>query len=86
MPRALTIKRTVVPLPERKRYFDRLRLRRDHYQRASCTFSVFEEAALPCAFVELTVAADAATLTAAHANAPDPVFDAGRVYREVEIG
>ncbi len=85
MPRALTIKRTVVPQPERKTYFANLRLRRDHYKSASCNFWVFEEAALPGAFIELTEAADARTLTTAHANAPEAVFDAARIYREVEI-
>ena len=85
MPRALTIKRTVVPQGERKRYLERLRQRRDHYQRAGCNFRVFEEAALPGAFVEFMEAADPATLSAAHASAPDPVFDANRIYRELEI-
>ena len=85
MPRALTLKRTVVPHADRKRYLERLRVRRDYYKRANCTFWVFEEAGLPGAFIEFTEAADAAVLNAAHANAPDAVFDATRVYREVEI-
>ena len=85
MPRALTIKRTVVPQPARKEYLERLRVRRDYYQRASCNFWVFEEAGLPGAFIEFTEAPDAAVLNAAHANAPDVVFDATRVYKEVEI-
>ena len=46
---------------------------------------MFEEAGLPGAFIEFTEAADAAALNAAHANAPDMVFDATRVYKEVEI-
>lgn len=86
MARALTLKRTVVPHAERKKYVERLRVRRDYYKRANCNFWVFEEAGLPGAFIEFTEAADAAVLTAAHANAPDVVFDATRVYREVEIG
>ena len=65
---------------------ERLQTRRDYYKRASCNFWVFEEAGLPGAFIEFTEATDAAVLTAAHANAPDVVFDATRVYREVEIG
>ncbi|CAA9362268.1 MAG: hypothetical protein AVDCRST_MAG11-4201 [uncultured Gemmatimonadaceae bacterium] len=85
MPRALTLKRTVVPHPERKRYVERLALRRDYYRRANCDFRVFEEAGLAGAFIELTEAADAAALAAAHASAPDAVFDAARVYKEVEI-
>jgi hypothetical protein len=85
VPRSLTLKRTVVPHSDRKRYLERLRVRRDYYKRANCTFWVFEEAGLPGAFIEFTEAADAATLNAAHANAPDVVFDATRVYKEVEI-
>lgn len=85
MARALTLKRMVVPHPDRTRYLERLRVRRDYYQRANCNFWVFEEAALPGAFIEFTEAGDAAVLTAAHANAPDVVFDATRVYREVDI-
>jgi hypothetical protein len=83
--RALTIKRTVVPQHERKTYLGRLRVRRDYYARAGCNFWVFEEAGLPGAFIEFTEAGDAAVLNAAHAGAPDVVFDATRVYREVEI-
>ena len=60
MPRALTIKRTVVTQPARKEYLERLRVRRDYYQRASCNFWVFEEAGLPGAFIEFTEATDAA--------------------------
>ncbi len=85
MPRALTIKRTVVPQSERRKYFERLRLRRDHYKRAGCNFWVFEEAGLPGAFVEFTEAPDAAVLGAAHADAHDNVFDSNRIYKEVEI-
>jgi hypothetical protein len=84
--RVLTIKRTVVPQSERKRYMERLRLRRDYYKRAGCSFWVFEEVGLHGAFIEFTEAGEAAVLTAAHANAPESVFDADRVYREVEIG
>ena len=85
MPRVLTLKRTVVPQAERKKYLARLAMRRDYYNRAGCSFWVFEEAGLAGAFIEFTEAGDADALTAAHAEAPDLVFDAGRVYKEVEI-
>lgn len=85
MARALTLKRAVVPQAERRHYFDRLQVRRDYYKRAGCNFWVFEEAGLRGAFIEFTEAADAAALAAAHAGAPDAVFDAARVYTEVEI-
>ena len=85
MARVLTIKRTVVPQGERKKYLARLSVRRDYYKRAGCSFWVFEEAGLTGAFIEFTEAADAGVLSAAHADAPDLVFDPGRVYKEVEI-
>ena len=85
MPRALTIKRTVVPPAERKKYLERLRKRRDYYKRANCSFWAFEESGLPGAFIEFTEAGDAGTLESAHANAPDPVLDANRIYQEVEL-
>ena len=85
MARVLTIKRTVVPQGERKKFLARLSARRDHYKRAGCSFWVCEEADLPGAFIEFTEATDARLLSAAHDGAPDPVFDAGRVYKEVEI-
>lgn len=85
MPRALTIQRSVVPVADRPRYLDRLRARLAHYTARACRFWVFEEAALPGAFVEFTEAADAATLAAAHAAAPEAPVDPARIYREVEF-
>lgn len=85
MARALSIKRSIVPLAERAKYLERLRARRNHYQRASCEFWVFEESALAGAFIEFVEAGDAATLEAAHAAAPEPVLDPARVYTEVEL-
>lgn len=85
MARALTIQRAMVPATERARYFARLRDRRAHYQAAECRFWVFEEMGLPGLFIEFTEAHDAATLTAAHAGAPERLRDPTRVYAEVEI-
>jgi hypothetical protein len=85
MSRALSIQRSIIPAAERAKYLERLRARRDHYVRASCKFWVFEEIALAGAFVEFTEAADAATLTAAHAAAPEPVLDPARIYTDVEL-
>ena len=85
MPRALTIKRTIVPAGERKRYLARLRERKAYYERASCAFRVFEEAELAGAFIEFTEAADRAALAAAHADAPESLVDPARIYVEVEI-
>jgi hypothetical protein len=85
MPRALSIKRSIVPALERAKYLERLRTRKAHYERAGCEFWAFEEAALTGAFIEFVEATDAATLEAAHAAAPDPVLDPARVYTEVEL-
>ena len=85
MPRVLTMHRKIVPPPERKSYHDKLRAKRDYYARANCKFYAFEEAGLPGAFLEFFEAADAKTLTAAHAGSPDSVGDPGRIYREVEL-
>lgn len=85
MPRALTIQRTLVTPPDRERFQERLRRKRDYYASAKCRFWVFEEAGLPGAFLEFFEAEDAETLARAHAGAPDPVLDPNRVYAEVEL-
>jgi hypothetical protein len=85
MSRVLTMHRKIVPPQERKSYFDRLRAKRDYYKRANCTFSAFEEDGLPGAFLEFFEAPDAATLTAAHAGAPEPIVDPRRIYKLVEL-
>ena len=85
MPRALTLQRTIVPARERAAYLARARARRDYYAGVGCRFWVFEEAALPGAFIEFTEANDRATLAAAHARAADKLLDPGRIYHEVEL-
>ena len=85
MPRALSIQRSIIPAGNRAEYFARLKSRRDYYARAKCKFWVFEEAALPGAFIEFTESADPDTLVAAHADAPEPVLDPSRIYTEVEL-
>jgi len=79
------MQRTIVPQPDRKKYFDRLRQQKDYFARANCRFWVFEEAGLPGAFLEFIEAPDQETLAAAHAGAPEQVLDRNRVYREVEL-
>jgi hypothetical protein len=85
MPRALSIKRSIVPASERAKYLERLKTRKAHYQGAGCEFWAFEEAALTGAFIEFVEAHDADTLEAAHAGAPDPVLDPARIYTELEL-
>jgi hypothetical protein len=84
-PKALTLHRTLVPRADRDRYFERLRRKREHYTGASCRFWVFEEAALPGAFIEFFEADDPDALARAHAGAPERVLDAARVYTQVEF-
>jgi hypothetical protein len=86
MPRALSVQRSIVPAAERAKYIERLKARKEHYERAGCKFWVFEEAALAGAFIEFTESASAATLAAAHGAAPEPVLDPDRIYTEVELG
>ena len=85
MPRALTIQRTLVTPSDRDRFHDKLRKKADYYTKANCRFWVFEEAGLPGAFLEFFEAADAETLSRAHAAAPEQVLDPNRVYQEVEL-
>lgn len=85
MGHVLTLQRKVVTPPERAKYFERLRAKLAHYTAAGCRFWVFEEAALPGAFVEFYEAKDAATLAAAHASAPEQILNPSRVYSEVEL-
>jgi len=85
MPRLLTIQRMTVTASERDRYFERLKANKAHYAGANCRFWVFEESALPGAFVEFTEADNEAALIAAHAAAPNPPMDPTRIYNETEI-
>ncbi len=79
------MKRTIVPLPERARYMERLKKRKTYYAAAGCSFWVFEEAGLNGAFIEFTEAPDRNTLQAALAEAPELVLDANRIYQEIPL-
>jgi hypothetical protein len=85
MARALVMQRTIVPMPERARYMERIAKRKVYFASANCRFWIFEEAGLPGAFVEFTEANDRATLQAALEGSPDRVVDMNRIYQEVEI-
>jgi hypothetical protein len=85
MTRVLTVHRATVPLAERSRYLEKLKLRKTHYTASGCRFWVFEEAGLQGAFLEFTEAGDHDTLVAAHRNWPDRFGDGSRVYQEVEL-
>ena len=85
MPRTLTFQRSIVPIGDRAQYLQRLRARRSYYRGANCHFWVFEETDLAGAFLEFIEAADAETLAAALAAAPDGVLEGARVFGEVEL-
>jgi hypothetical protein len=85
MSRALTLHRSIVPLPDRKRYLERLRARRAYFVGASCRFWAFEENDLAGAFIEFVEADDEDTLAAALEKAPEQIIDSGRIYLEVEL-
>ncbi len=85
MARALVMKRTIVPLPDRARYMERLQKRKAYYASAGCNFWVFEEAQLNGAFIEFTEAPNRETLQQALANATDQVLDANRIYQEIAL-
>ena len=85
MQRSLTIQRTLVTPPERVKFAERLKRKREYYAKAGGKYWVFEETGLPGAFLEFYEAPDAETLTRAHASAPDRVLDPRRIYHEVEL-
>ncbi|MES2179568.1 MAG: hypothetical protein V4550_17040 [Gemmatimonadota bacterium] len=85
MPRCLTIQRTLVTPPDRVKFAERLVRKREYYAQCGCRYWVFEETGLRGAFLEFCEAPDAATLTRAHASAPERVLDPSRIYHEVEL-
>jgi hypothetical protein len=85
MSRVLTIQRTLVIPPDREKFALKLQRKHAYYVAAGCRYWVFEETGLPGAFLEFFEAPDAATLSRAHASAPDRVLDPARLYHEVEL-
>lgn len=79
------MRRSIVPLSERKKFLLKINTRRSYYAGANCKFWVFEESDLAGAFVEFIEAVDAETLARALAEAPDQPVDAVRIYEEVEL-
>ena len=85
MSRSLTLKRSIVPPADRKKFLERLRARRAYFSGANCQFWVFEESDLPGAYIEFIEAADEDTLAEALAGATEYFVDAARIYHEVEL-
>jgi hypothetical protein len=85
VPRAISIRHTVVPAPERAEFKDRARRSRGHYAGRGCHYWLFEESQMPGAYVEFFEAKDRETLLAAHGDAPAPIPESARLYLEVEL-
>ena len=85
MPRAITMRHTVVPSGERNEFRARARAMREHYADAGCRYWLYEEDALPGAYVEFYEASDKETLAKAHRARPDHALEGARMYIEVEF-
>lgn len=85
MPRAISMRHTVVPSAEKAAFRERARASQAHYARKGCNYWLFEEASLPGAYVEFMEAKDRATLVQAHGDAPMPVLESARLYVQVEL-
>ena len=85
MPRAISMRHTVVPSSDKAEFRERARRSHAHYAGKGCHYWLFEEASLPGAYVELFEANDRATLVQAHHDAPMPVLESARLYVEVEL-
>ena len=85
MPRAISMRHTVVPSAEREAFRNRARDTRAHYAGAGCRYWLYEEDALPGAYVEFYEAADRATLVKAHESRQEQAQLASRLYIEVDV-
>jgi hypothetical protein len=83
--RAMSIRHTIVPSAERDEFRDRAGRSSKHYSAAGCNYWLFEESALPGAYVEFFEAPDPETLQRAHNAAPQPILESARMYVEVEL-
>lgn len=85
MPRAILMRHTIVPSGERDEFRTRARESRAHYAGAGCRYWLYEEDALPGAYVEFFEAADRETLVRAHRASRDAVHQTARQYIEVDL-
>jgi hypothetical protein len=85
VPRAISIRHTVVPVGDKAEFRARARQSRDHYVGHGCHYWLFEESRLPGAYVEFFEAKDRETLVRAHGDAPISGLESGRLYTEVEL-
>ena len=85
MPRAISMRQTVVPTGDRDEFIERASRSRAHYGGRGCSYWLFEEATLPGAYVEFFEASDRSKLLEAHRDAPQPILESARMYVEVEL-
>ena len=85
MPRAISMRQTIVPAADREEFRERAGRALAHYTAKGCRYWLFEEATLPGAYVEFFEANDRDTLLAAHSDAPQPILESARMYVEVEL-
>ena len=85
VPRAVSMRHTIVPSGERDTFRDRARAAHTHYVAQGCHYWLFEESTLPGAYLEFFEATDASALLEAHRAAPQPILDSARLYIEVEL-
>ena len=85
MPRAISMRQTVVPSGDRDEFRARAGRARAHYVTRGCHYWLFEEATLPGAYVEFFEANDRTILLQAHSDAPQPILESARMYVEVEL-
>ena len=85
MPRAVSMRHTVVPSADREGFRARAREARAHYSGAGCRYWLYEEDQLPGAYVEFFEASDLGTLQRAHRSALGAGHQSSRIYLEVEL-
>ena len=85
MPRAVSMRHTVVPTGNREEFRSRARESRSHYVNSGCRYWLYEEDQLPGAYVEFFEATDLETLERAHRSARGGPHASARVYVEVEL-
>lgn len=82
------MRHTIVPLAGRDEFRGRAQQSREHYSAVGCHYWLFEEAALPGAYVEFFEASDPEALLRAHRAAPaaaGSMPEAPRMYVEVQL-
>jgi hypothetical protein len=85
VPRAVSMRHTVVPSADREDFRTRARESRAHYAKSGCRYWLYEEGQMPGAYVEFFEATDRETLARAHKSAHGAEHQSTRVYLEVEL-